>query len=235
LTRIAAIATSSSVQSSHLEPLPSCPSGAYRLKVRLRFKPAPGSFPAVFRRYYAAWYEARAMSKVDRVKERRRAVMVARYYREREGLTVGEIAERLRRSPGTVRGYFYDPNGEKARRRKARYRGVCRGCGGPTAARLGKGDTYEYCKLCRPGRPRQWTRERVREAMRTWLERYGSRPSYDDWSRTRARRRGGQALARLSEGNWPAPGTVTDVYGTWAAARADAFPRAAGDVDVDSA
>ena len=44
-----------------------------------------------------------------------------------------------------------------------------------------------------------------------------------DWSRTHARARGGDALARLQQGDWPAPGTVTDVYGTWAAARADAF------------
>src|SRR5438874_2461290 len=105
-----------------------------------------------------------------------------------------------------------------------RYRGVCRGCSGPTTARLGKGDAYEYCRLSRPGRPRQWTRERVRDAMRAWLARYGTRPSSNDWSYTRARRRGGRALARLSEGDWPAHATVTDLYGTWAAARADAFP-----------
>ena len=49
-----------------------------------------------------------------------------------------------------------------------------------------------------------------------------SRRPYD-WSRTHARARGGEALARLEQGDWPAPGTVTDVYGTWAAARADAF------------
>ena len=44
-----------------------------------------------------------------------------------------------------------------------------------------------------------------------------------DWSRTHARRRGGEALKRLQAGEWPAPSTVTDLYGAWAAARADAF------------
>jgi hypothetical protein len=39
-----------------------------------------------------------------------------------------------------------------------------------------------------------------------------------------ARRRGGEALKRLREGEWPPPSTVIDLYGTWAAALADAFP-----------
>jgi hypothetical protein len=34
------------------------------------------------------------------------------------------------------------------------------------------------------------------------------------------------ALARLREAEWPAPGTVSEVYANWAAARADAFPDA---------
>ena len=69
----------------------------------------------------------------------------------------------------------------------------------------------------------QWTRERVREAMRAWQARYGAAPSSYDWSRTHARRRGGEALKRLHAAEWPAPSTVTDLYGAWAAARADAF------------
>jgi Hsp20/alpha crystallin family len=61
---------------------------------------------------------------------------------------------------------------------KARYRGVCRGCGAPTAPRNGKGDAYAYCKRCHPGAiAPQWTRERIREAMRAWRARYGAAPS----------------------------------------------------------
>jgi AraC-like DNA-binding protein len=159
----------------------------------------------------------------DRIEERRRAVQLARHYREAEGLSIAQIAQRLGRSPATIKAYFYDPTGEKARAVKARYQGVCRGCGAPTQPRNGKGDAYAYCKKCRPGAiaPR-WTHERVREAMRAWRERYGELPSSYDWSRTHARRRGAQALARLAEGVWPSPATVTDLYGTWAAAHADA-------------
>ena len=88
----------------------------------------------------------------------------------------------------------------------------------------GKGDAYAYCKRCHPGAiARQWTRERVREAMRAWHARYGSPPTSYDWSRTHARRRGGAALKRLQTGERPAASTVIDLYGAWAAARVDAF------------
>ena len=163
----------------------------------------------------------------DRVKERRRAAQLARHYRDQEGLTIAEIARRLGRAEATVKAYLYDPTGEKAREVKARYQGACRGCGAPTSARNGKGDAYEYCKRCRPGAIAQnWTRERVREAMRAWQTRYCSPPSSYDWSRTHASRRGRQARKRLEEGEWPAASTVNEVYGSWAAARADAFPDA---------
>jgi len=70
---------------------------------------------------------------------------------------------------------------------------------------------------------RKVTREHVREAMHAWVQRYGSRPSSTDWSRTHATRRGGEALTRLEDGNWPAPSTVIELFGSWAAARVDAF------------
>jgi hypothetical protein len=79
----------------------------------------------------------------------------------------------------------------------------------------------------------KWTRERVRDAMRTWDERYGTLPSSYDWSRTHAKRRAGPALARLAGGDRPSPGTVTVLCGTWAAARADALVGSpATDLDV---
>jgi hypothetical protein len=53
--------------------------------------------------------------------------------------------------------------------------------------------------------------------------RYGAAPSSYDWSRTHARRRGGEALKRLQAGEWPAPSTVIDLYASWAAVVADAF------------
>jgi Homeodomain-like domain len=161
----------------------------------------------------------------DRVVERRRAVALACHYRESEGLSIREIADRLGRSPATVKAYFHDPTGEKARAVKLRYQGVCRGCGAPTTTRAGKGDAYAFCKSCHPGaiaptRTRDW----VRDAMHEWRQRYGRPPSSTDWSRTHAHRRGGDALKRFQARDWPAPSTVIDIYGSWPAARVDAFP-----------
>jgi hypothetical protein len=148
---------------------------------------------------------------------------MARHYREFEGLSIREIADRLGRSPATVKAYFYDPTGEKARAVKLRYVGVCRGCGAYTQSRNGKGDAYAYCKRCHPGAiARRWTPELVLEAMLAWELRYGRPPSSYDWSRTHARRRGGEALERLARGGWPAASVVTRLFGTWAVARATA-------------
>jgi len=161
-----------------------------------------------------------------RVLERRRAVALARHYREFEGLSISQIAQRLGRSPATVKAYFYDPTGEKARAVKARYHGVCRGCGADTQPRNGKGDAYAYCKACHPGAiERRWTRERVLDAMLRWRTRYGRLPSSYDWSRTHARRRGGEPLERLSAGDWPSASAVNGVYGSWRAARTAAANR----------
>jgi AraC-like DNA-binding protein len=74
----------------------------------------------------------------DRLRERRRPVALARHLREAEGLSIAQIAERLGRSPATVKAYFYDPTGEKAPAVKARYVGVCRGCGADPQPRNGK-------------------------------------------------------------------------------------------------
>ena len=155
---------------------------------------------------------------------------LARHYREFEGLSIRQIAGRLGRSPATVKAYFYDPTGEKARAVKARYVGACRGCGAYTQARNGKGDAYAYCKACHPGAvERRWTRERVLDAMRAWRTLYGQLPSSYDWSRTHARRRGGDALRRLCDGEWPPASVVTAVCGSWAAAH-KAAARAVDDV-----
>jgi hypothetical protein len=109
----------------------------------------------------------------------------------------------------TIKAYVYDPTGEKARTVKARYVGVCRGCGAYTRSRNGKGDAYAYCKACHPGAiERRWTRERVLEAMRVWREVHGQIPTSYDWSRTHARRRGGEALERLARGDLPAASVV---------------------------
>jgi len=62
----------------------------------------------------------------------------------------------------------------------------------------------------------------VLDAMLRWSTRYGRLPSSYDWSRTHARRRGGEPLERLSTDGWPSAGVVTAVYGSWTAAPAAA-------------
>jgi transcriptional regulator with XRE-family HTH domain len=156
----------------------------------------------------------------DRVVERRRAVALARHYREAEGLSIEQIAERLGARRRRSRLTSTIPPGEGAGG-QGRYQGVCRGCGAYTQPRNGKGDAYVYCKACHPGAiERRWTRERALDAMREWRARYGRLPSSYDWSRAHAQRRGGEPLARLSARDWPSASAVTDVYGSWRAARA---------------
>jgi hypothetical protein len=102
-----------------------------------------------------------------------------------EGLSSAEIAACLGRSPATIKANFYDPTREKARAVKARYVGVCRGCGAYTRPRDGKDDAYAYCRPCHRGAiEARWTHERVLEAMRDWRARYGRLPTSYDWSRT---------------------------------------------------
>jgi hypothetical protein len=106
---------------------------------------------------------------------------------------------------------------------KARYVGVCRGCGAYTQSRSGKGDAYPYCKACHPGAiQRRWTEQLVLERMREWRARYGRLPTSYDWSRTHARRRGDGALGRLRAGEWPPASVVTSLFGSWEAARESA-------------
>jgi hypothetical protein len=143
------------------------------------------------------------------VRERRRAVALARHFRDAEGLSIAQIAERLGRSAATVKAYFYDPTREKARAVKARYVGVCRGCGAYTQPRNGKGDAYAYCKACHPGATeRRWTHDRVIDGCSTGVPVTGAcRPRTT--GRARARRRGGEALERLGRGEWPAASVVS--------------------------
>jgi len=58
--------------------------------------------------------------------------------------------------------------------------------------------------------------------MLDWQERYGALPSSYDWSETHAQHRGGEAIARLNAGEWPAAATVGELYGSWQAAKAEA-------------
>jgi hypothetical protein len=75
----------------------------------------------------------------------------------------------------------------------------------------------------------------VLEAMLDWRNRYGCLPSSYDWSKTHVRRRGGEALARLAEGESPAASVVTRLFGTWGTARAMAAERVGKRSTMESA
>ena len=61
------------------------------------------------------WSSSAPAGKNRRVVERRRAVALARQYREVERLSIRQIADRLGRSPATVKAYFYDPSNANKR------------------------------------------------------------------------------------------------------------------------
>ena len=89
-----------------------------------------------------AWATARSSAVYDPVPERSRAVALARHFREAEGLSIVPIADRWGCLPATIEAYFDDPTGEKGQAVKARYVGVCSGCGAYTRSAHGKGDAY---------------------------------------------------------------------------------------------
>ena len=86
-----------------------------------------------------------------------------------------------------------------------------------------QGPRSRHCQRCKPQSRARWTRETVRGAHRFWLERFGSIASSADWSGSHARRRGGKALKRYKSARWPSQSVIRRLYGTPAAARADAF------------
>ena len=149
-----------------------------------------------------------------------------------QGWSIAQIARRLERAPSTVRGYLHDPAGEKAAARKASYAGRCECCGALTSGADGKGRAARHCQ---PQSQPRWTREAVRGAHHFWLERFGFVASPVDWSGTHARRRGGTALARYASARWPSRAVIRRLYGSRAAARADAFKGSDGGRDRRSA
>jgi hypothetical protein len=153
---------------------------------------------------------------------RRRNVLLAQHHRQ-QGWSIAQIAHLLDRAPATVRGYLHDPTGRKAKARKASYAGTCERCGAPTSGADGKYRTPRHCQRCKPQSRPRWTREAVRGAHRFWLEQFGFIASSMDWSGTHARRRGGAALARYQSARWPSQSVIRRLYGSPAAARADAF------------
>lgn len=162
---------------------------------------------------------------LTRVSERRRAVALACHYREVERLPIKQIAERMGRTPATIRAYLYDPDGTKSRGCKARYRGVCEACGASTSGE-GPGHPRPLCARCNGRRTTKWEKHRIEAALRAWQDRYGAPAKTTDlsvsYAAAQAPRDGGVRLRRLEEGwnggRWPASSVVQYHYGTVAEA-----------------
>ena len=145
-------------------------------------------------------------------------------------MSIAQIARRLGRSPSTIRGYLYDPDGAKARRIKDSYGGTCSRCGAPTSG-SGPSHARRVCARCNGRSSAKWQPRRIEEALRAWFERYGRQASTCDlsyaYARARAPSDGGTRLRRLREGwdggPWPPASVVRYHYGTVALANQAAF------------
>jgi Homeodomain-like domain len=101
---------SSSISPAHRISRPSILSRGTRWMQRSAERgPCPRS------QYLGGMASTRASVAYDRVQERRRAVALAQHFREAEGLSIAQIAQRLGRSPATIKAYFYDPSDDNKR------------------------------------------------------------------------------------------------------------------------
>ena len=187
-----------------------------RVQCRARGGPRP-------MQYLDCMVPGRSAARQDRVVERQRPVALARHYREAEGLSIRQIADRLGRSPATVKAYFYRPTGEKARAVKRRYQGCAEDAarlplrGAARAARTSTASTAIR------GRSRHGERAPGCEMRCEHGESSTDVRHHQLTGRERTHEGVAAKVRRLQERDWPAPSTVIDLYGTWSGARADAF------------
>jgi hypothetical protein len=100
----------------------------------------------------------------------------------RRGLGTEEIPDLVRLACSTVNKYRRDPEGERERARRERYRGRCRSCGRRTSGSDGPGRAPELCLERAPLQRRRWSDERLLDAIRDWTRLTGAPPTLHDWS-----------------------------------------------------
>jgi hypothetical protein len=131
------------------------------------------------------------------------------------GLGSEAIADRLGLARSTVNKYRRDPEGERERARRERYRGRCRGCGRPTRGSDGPGRAPEWCPECAPARRRRWSDAQMLEAIRGWTRLTGAPPTLYDWSPAHAPTGHAGAARYLAErGGWPNASSVARRFGS---------------------
>jgi IS30 family transposase len=174
-----------------------------------------------------------SLSAIPRVRrprgERAPARMLDRLSREQQvqrieslskrGLDTEEIADLVGLARSTVNKYRRDPEGERERARRERYRGRCRGCGRRTRGSDGPGRAPEWCPGCAPLRRRRWSDERLLEAIRDWTRLTGTPPTLYDWLPPHAPAgHRGAARYRAERGRWPNASSVARRFGSLRAA-----------------
>ena len=135
------------------------------------------------------------------------AERVERAWRLRaDGHPIRAIADQLGVATSTVHNYLRA--------------GRCPQCGGPVAS-----PRAERCIACTAHEPTiqpAWTRETVREAIRSWTAERGRTPSYHEWTPSRSF----PGVWEAESPRWPSAAVVCDVYcdyrNPWNAALVDA-------------
>jgi IS30 family transposase len=135
------------------------------------------------------------------------------------GLGSEEIADRLGLARSTVNKYRRDPEGERERARRERYRGRCRRCGRATRGSDGPGRAPEWCPACAPLQRRRWSDDQMLDAVRAWTRLTGAPPTLYDWSPAHAPAGHRGAARYLAErGRWPSASSVARRFGSLRAA-----------------
>jgi hypothetical protein len=194
-------ATRSANVAGHMTGRPSLPSRGRPARSRVRHRADTGT-------------ESGAAGRTTRAE---RVAQIERL--ERRGFGTHEIADRLGLARSTINIYRADPDGERQRQRRASYQGTCRGCGAQTSGSGGPRRAPERCRSCAGGRRRNWSDERVLEAIRDWTDVTGSPPTLADWSPAHAPAgHEGSARYRSEPGRWPSASTVAARFASLRAA-----------------
>jgi hypothetical protein len=140
-----------------------------------------------------------------------------------EGLTWREIGERVGLALSTVADYGTDPDGSRARARKAKQAGGCADCGASTS--YGTGRPSERCMPCHGAHTREQSRRWILDSFKEWNDLFGVPPTSPDWNPALARAKGmdHKAQRHAQTGRpWPTASLVQDIFGSWNAGRAAA-------------
>lgn len=148
------------------------------------------------------------------------------------GLKWREIGERLGVSLKAAHEWATDPDGSLRDARKARYRGKCVDCGGPTDGSDPRAPSLR-CRECsrrHQHADRLWTPEAIVCAIQQWADEHGGiPPAAQEWNAGyMSKRAQATKLAEFHRGGYPSVTTVVNEFGSWnAGIRAAGFePRA---------